>query len=177
MPCIPDELRQSGKVTDVLRRGLPHVPPHVTSLPNPFIRSGTLQVSLIKWACEYFAICNHSTGITGRLIQKRELHELDLDAVFEAAAGAHVLMESNVFPTRLDLSDIHCRRARSYGVTMGIRTDAHHTDHLGYLNLGVAVPAGGGWKRRMGSIPERLRDCRSDWDCYENNSTILTKPK
>jgi len=81
---------------------------------------------------------------TGRLIQKREPYALDLDTVFEAAAAAHVLMEINAFPSRLDLKDVHCRRARSFGVTMGIGTDAHHTDHLGYLDFGVAV-ARRGW--------------------------------
>lgn len=81
---------------------------------------------------------------TGRLIQKREPYALDMDAVFEAAAAANVLMEINAFPSRLDLSDVHCRRARTFGVMIGIGTDAHHTNHLGYLDFGVAV-ARRGW--------------------------------
>lgn len=81
---------------------------------------------------------------TGRLILKRKPYELDADTVFEAAAAAHVMMEINAFPTRLDLTDVHCRRARTWGVSMGIGTDAHHVDHLGYLDFGVAV-ARRGW--------------------------------
>lgn len=91
---------------------------------------------------------------TGRLIQKREPYALDMDAVFEAAAGAHVLLEINAFPTRLDLTDVHCRRAKTFGVTMGIGTDAHHTDHLGYLDLGVAVTRRG-WLEREDVINTR----------------------
>ena len=77
-----------------------------------------------------------------------------MDAVFEAAAGAHVLMEINAFPTRLDLTDVHCRRARTFGVTMGIGTDDHHTDHLGYLDLGVAV-ARRGWLEKGDMVNTR----------------------
>jgi len=91
---------------------------------------------------------------TGRLIQKREPYALDMDAVFEAAAAAHVLMEINAFPIRLDLTDVHCRRARSFGVTMGIGTDAHHTDHLGYLDFGVAV-ARRGWLEKEDVVNAR----------------------
>jgi len=53
-------------------------------------------------------------------------------------------MEINAFPTRLDLTDVHCRRARSYEVKMGIGTDGNHIGHLGYLDFGVAV-ARRGW--------------------------------
>lgn len=91
---------------------------------------------------------------TGRLIMKRDPYRFDQDTVFEAAAAAHVLMEINAFPTRLDLSDVNCRRARSSGVMMGIGTDAHHTDHLRYLDLGVAV-ARRGWLEREDVINTR----------------------
>ncbi len=81
---------------------------------------------------------------TGRIILKRDPYQFDTDTVFEAAAAAHVLLEINAFPTRLDLSDINCRRARSFGVMMGIGTDAHNTEHLRHLDLGIAV-ARRGW--------------------------------
>ncbi len=81
---------------------------------------------------------------TGRLIQRRPAYRFDMDAVFAAAADARVMMECNAFPTRLDLSDVHCRRARGAGVTLALGTDAHHTDHLRFMDLGVAV-ARRGW--------------------------------
>ena len=81
---------------------------------------------------------------TGRLIQRRPAYRFDMDAVFSAAAAAHVMMEINAFPTRLDLSDVHCRRARDAGVTLSLGTDAHDTGHLRFMDLGVAV-ARRGW--------------------------------
>ncbi|MDG6256885.1 MAG: DNA polymerase/3'-5' exonuclease PolX [Methanomicrobiaceae archaeon] len=98
---------------------------------------------------------------TGRLIQKREPHALDLDTVFEEAASAHVLLEINAFPTRFDLSDVNCRRARDAGVMLGISTDAHDTDHLRFLDLGVAV-ARRGWLEAGTVINTRsLEDLRA----------------
>ena len=91
---------------------------------------------------------------TGRLIMKRDPYRFDQDAVFEAAAAAHVLLEINASPGRFDLSDANCRRARTFGVTMGIGTDAHHTDHLRFLDLGVAV-ARRGWLERADVINTR----------------------
>lgn len=99
---------------------------------------------------------------TGRLIQKREPYALDMDTVFEAAAGAHVLIEINAFPTRLDLTDVHCRRAKTCGVKMGIGTDAHHVEHLGYLDLGVAV-ARRGWLEKRDVANTRTRAELQKW--------------
>ncbi|HDR72937.1 MAG TPA: DNA polymerase/3'-5' exonuclease PolX [Methanoculleus sp.] len=99
---------------------------------------------------------------TGRLIQKREPYALDLDAVFEEAASVGVLLEINAFPTRLDLSDIHCRRAHDAGVMLGISTDAHDTDHLRFLDLGVAV-ARRGWLEAGDVINTRSLDELRAW--------------
>ncbi len=97
---------------------------------------------------------------TGRLLQRREPYQFNMDSIFEAAAAAHVLMEINAFPpTRLDLSDIHSRRARTYGVVMGIGTDAPPTkpNISNILIWASRWPAGDGWRREMCSIPGRLR--------------------
>ncbi|HDQ08199.1 MAG TPA: DNA polymerase/3'-5' exonuclease PolX [Methanoculleus sp.] len=91
---------------------------------------------------------------TCRLIQRRPPYGFDIDRVFAAAAAAHVMMEINAFPIRLDLSDLNCRRARDVGVMMGIGTDAHDTGHLGYMGLGVAV-ARRGWLERGDVINTR----------------------
>ncbi len=88
---------------------------------------------------------------TGRLIMKRDPYRFDTETVFKAAAAAHVLLEINACPLRLDLSDTLCRRAQACGVTMGIGTDAHHTDHLPYRDMGVAV-ARRGWLKKTDVI-------------------------
>jgi len=99
---------------------------------------------------------------TGRLIQRRPPYTFDMDTFFAAAAAAHVMMEINAFPTRLDLSDVHCRRARDAGVMMALGTDAHHTDHLRFMALGVAV-ARRGWLEGADVINTRPLDGLRSW--------------
>jgi DNA polymerase (family 10) len=45
---------------------------------------------------------------------------------------------------RLDLSDLHCRKAKEKGVKLAISTDAHRTEHLEWMTFGVAT-ARRGW--------------------------------
>ena len=44
---------------------------------------------------------------TGRLLNKREAYDVDIDAVFQAAKANHKMVELNANPVRLDLNDIH----------------------------------------------------------------------
>lgn len=81
---------------------------------------------------------------TGRLWGMRQAYEFDLDEVFETAAKTNTHFEINAHPQRLDLNDIHCRKAKEYGIKLAISTDSHSTDHLGVMKYGVAV-ARRGW--------------------------------
>lgn len=81
---------------------------------------------------------------TGRLIGEREPYEVDIETVFEAAKRLDVCMEINSYPNRLDLRDVNARLAKERGVRVALGTDAHRTDELGYLGLGV-VTARRGW--------------------------------
>ena len=76
---------------------------------------------------------------TGRIIQKRQPYQLNIDKIFTAAAEQKVMMEINAFPDRLDLNDVNSRAAKEHGVMMSIGTDAHALDQLKYLLLGVSV--------------------------------------
>src|SRR5687768_11033901 len=76
---------------------------------------------------------------TGRLIQEREGADLDMDAVLKAAAETGVAMEINAHPSRLDLDDIHARRARELGIPIALNTDAHSEADLDMLPYGVAT--------------------------------------
>ncbi|MFQ5409817.1 MAG: PHP domain-containing protein, partial [Anaerolineales bacterium] len=76
---------------------------------------------------------------TGRLIPDREPADLDLDAVFSAAANSGVAMEINANYKRLDLNDVYARRASEMGIPLSINTDAHHPDHVGRCEYGVAT--------------------------------------
>lgn len=80
----------------------------------------------------------------GRLIGSREPADLDMDAVFEAAAEHDVALEINASPYRLDLDDILARRAKEMGVKLTISTDAHRPAELANMRYGVAM-ARRGW--------------------------------
>ncbi len=74
---------------------------------------------------------------TGRIINMRKGYELEWDKIFEAALKNNVALEINAFPTRTDLNDIHAMAAKDAGVMLSIGTDAHSTQHLRFLELGV----------------------------------------
>ena len=62
---------------------------------------------------------------TGRLLNKREAYEVDMDAVFEAAKANSKFLELNANPIRLDLNDSLLLAAKSHGIPIVINTDAH----------------------------------------------------
>jgi DNA polymerase (family X) len=74
---------------------------------------------------------------TGRLLNRREPFALDVEAVLQAAADFDVAVELNASPRRLDLSDVHVRRAKELGVKVAISTDAHEPRSLGSMRFGV----------------------------------------
>ncbi len=74
---------------------------------------------------------------TGRLLNRREAYEVDLDAVFAAAKKHGKLLELNANPQRLDLNDVYCAAARQHGIPIVINTDAHSPDGLEMLRYGI----------------------------------------
>jgi DNA polymerase (family 10) len=99
---------------------------------------------------------------TGRLIQRREPYDIDVDAVFEAALALDVAVEINSLPTRLDLNDVHARRARDLGVDIIIDTDAHSTRALRFMRQGVDQ-ARRAWLRRGDVVNTRSLDEIIHW--------------
>jgi DNA polymerase (family 10) len=81
---------------------------------------------------------------TGRLIGEREGADMDMEAIFRAAAETGTALEINAYPTRLDLRDAHVRRAIELGVKLAINSDAHDVSGFAVLPLGVAT-ARRGW--------------------------------
>lgn len=96
---------------------------------------------------------------TGRLIPDREGADLDMEAVFAAAAQSGVAMEISAHPERLDLNDVHARQAIEMGILLSINTDAHSPRELDLMHFGVAT-ARRGWVEAKHVInawePERL---------------------
>jgi DNA polymerase (family 10) len=76
---------------------------------------------------------------TGRRLGSREPYDVDLDAVFEAARRHGKAVEINASPERLDLADIHARRAAGLGIPIAISTDTHYLRELDQMDLGLGV--------------------------------------
>jgi DNA polymerase (family 10) len=81
---------------------------------------------------------------TGRLVMRREPFDYDMELILDAAAKNGVAMESNAYPDRLDLKDLHLRMAKQRGVKIVISTDSHATKHLNFMKYGV-ITARRGW--------------------------------
>jgi DNA polymerase (family 10) len=74
---------------------------------------------------------------TGRILNRRQPFEMDVEAVLQAAAEHQVAVELNAHPSRLDLHDGHVRRAKELGVKVAINTDAHSTRDLALMSYGI----------------------------------------
>ena len=74
---------------------------------------------------------------TGRILNRRSPFELDVEEVLKAAASLDVAVELNAHPKRLDLHDLHLRRAKELGVKVAINTDAHSIRELELMRYGV----------------------------------------
>ena len=76
---------------------------------------------------------------TGRLINRREPYEIDVEAVAAAATEHRTLIEINGNPNRRDLSEAHARLARDAGAMIVVNTDAHGVDTLANMQYGIAT--------------------------------------
>ncbi|MDX1579459.1 MAG: PHP domain-containing protein, partial [Gemmatimonadota bacterium] len=74
---------------------------------------------------------------TGRIINRRDPIEIEIDEILQACAEHGVAVEVNSHPNRLDLRDTHLWRARELGVPVLVNTDAHRTDELDLAGYGV----------------------------------------
>jgi len=88
---------------------------------------------------------------TGRILKRREEYQIDFDKILRAAKETKTILEINSFPERLDLNDQNIRRAKEAGVKMVINTDAHHKDHLRFMEYGIAQ-ARRGWAEKKDII-------------------------
>ena len=91
---------------------------------------------------------------TGRLITRREGYELDFEKIFDAAKKTGTILEINAYPERLDLKDTNVRAAIKAGVKLSIGTDAHNSDQLHFIKLGIGT-ARRGWATKNDIINTR----------------------
>ena len=81
---------------------------------------------------------------SGRLLGARDPYAVEIAEVMEAARRHGKALEINAYFERLDLDDLHCRKAKEMGIRLSIGTDSHRLDQMWMMSLGVAV-ARRGW--------------------------------
>jgi len=81
---------------------------------------------------------------TGRLLQKRDGMNLDMEAIMDKAVEKNIIMEINANPERLDLDDRHCKMAMEKGLKLSVSTDAHSIGDLQNMKYGI-FQARRGW--------------------------------
>jgi DNA polymerase (family 10) len=103
--------------------------------------------------------------LTTRLIGKRAPVELDFDAICKAAVETGTVLEINASTQRLDLKDLHIRRAMDLGVIFSIGTDSHRMHQFVDARYGV------GMARRGWCTPQRVINTISHADFLRFVST------
>lgn len=88
---------------------------------------------------------------TARVIQRREGYEVDFDELLACAKKTGTVLEINSYPDRLDLNDVHIKKAVEAGVKLSIGTDSHSKTQLRNIELGIAQ-ARRGWAERKDII-------------------------
>jgi DNA polymerase (family X) len=81
---------------------------------------------------------------TGRLINRRDPYEVDIETVMKATAANGTLLELNANPARLDLNDVHLATAKRLGNRFVINTDAHSIDGFCVMRYGIMQARRGG---------------------------------
>ncbi len=91
-----------------------------------------------------FKIWGHALG---RILLSRDPVDCDVPAVLDALAASRGAIELNADPHRLDLPPEWIRPARERGIPFVVSVDAHSTEGLEVLPLGVQLARRGGLKR------------------------------
>lgn len=81
---------------------------------------------------------------TGRLIDRRDGAELDMEKIIDKAKETGTILEIDAQPSRLDLNDVNVKAAIEAGCFLSIDTDAHSTDQLRHMRIGIGT-ARRGW--------------------------------
>ncbi len=125
----------------------------VASVHDGFNISRDAMTQRLVRACEnpFVTIIGHPTG---RNVPNFPGYEFDYDVVFAAAARTGTALEIDGQPVRLDLPSALARRARGFGVTFSLDSDAHTCADL--ANVEYAV----GQARRAWITPHEVLNAR-----------------
>lgn len=92
----------------------------------------------------YFNVLGHATG---RLINRRQPYELNMEKIMLAAKERGCVLEINAQPDRLDLNEVFCKQAKELDVKLALSTDAHSTEQMHNMRFGL-YQARRGWIER-----------------------------
>ena len=132
---------------------LSHLDIVIGSVHSAFNQTREEMTQRLIRACEnpYVNIIGHPTG---RMLDGFPGYEFDYDAVFAAAARTGTALEIDGQAMRLDLPSPLVRRAKTFGVTFTVDSDAHRTEDLARIELGV------GQARRAGLTKDDVLNAR-----------------
>ncbi len=113
------------------------------SVHSSFAQPREAQTKRIVGAMEHRRV-NAISHPTGRLLEKRDAYDVDLEAIIAAAVRTKTRLEVNGGPERLDLSDVAVRRSMEVGAMLVCNSDAHAIEELDQMEYAVAT-ARRGW--------------------------------
>ncbi len=134
-----------GSECDILKDGTLDLPDSIlsqldvvgASVHSYFNLSREEQTKRVKRAME-----NKNVDIlfhpTGRVIQKRDAYDVDMDELIHHAKKTGTILEIDALPERADLKDEYIRKCVAAGVKMSIDSDAHTPAHFQILRYGIA---------------------------------------
>ncbi|MGX0551029.1 DNA polymerase (family X) [Staphylococcus hominis] len=111
----------------------------------------------------------HIAHPTGRIIERREGYQPNIEQLMQLAEETQTVMEINANPKRLDLNAATVKKYPNIKLT--INTDAHHVDHLDFIKYGVAT-AQKGFVNKDRVINTMTRDAFKN---FINNNIKLQK--
>lgn len=111
----------------------------------------------------------HIAHPTGRIIERREGYQPNIEQSMQLAEETQTVMEINANPKRLDLNAATVKKYPNIKLT--INTDAHHVDHLDFMKYGVAT-AQKGFVNKDRVINTMTRDAFKN---FINNNIKLQK--
>ncbi len=126
----------------------------IASVHNALRQTREEMTARLIRACEnpYVNIIGHPTG---HRFGQSSGYEFDYDAVFAAAARTGTALEIDGQAARLDLPAALARKAKAFGVTFSLDSDAHRTGDLAATQFAV------GQARRAGLVPADVLNAAS----------------
>lgn len=158
---VPKVKLLKGTECDILKDGRLDLPDAAlsqldvvnASVHSHFNMSVSAQTDRVARAMEskHVDIISH---MTGRIIQRREPYDLDMEKLFKEAKRTKTVLEVNAQPWRLDLKDEYIRKTVEAGIFLSIGTDSHSPDDMNFMRWGVGQ-ARRGWATKKSIINTR----------------------